>query len=90
MQISDIRWRVEQIIRRAKNHHGSRPLPETLLLFGPAAALDSVESLKLVLAVEKEFDICIAEEEIVPEYFATIESLVRFIENRLKTNQMRS
>jgi acyl carrier protein len=88
MQRAEIRSRVERIVRRARKEPDNRPLAETLLLFGPTVALDSIESLRLVLAVEKEFDISITEEEIVPEYFATIETLVDFIQNRL--NQRRS
>lgn len=86
MQLSEIRPRLEKIIRRIKYEPGLRPLPETLILFGPMAVLDSVESLKLVLAVEKEFDISISEKEIVPAHFATVEALVLFIESRLQAN----
>ena len=42
--------------------------------------LDSIDVLRVVVFVEKQFGIRIEDDELVPENFATIESLTRFVE----------
>lgn len=46
--------------------------------------IDSMGILKLVSYLEKSFNIKIANEEIVPENFQTLNSLVQFVEIKIK------
>ena len=46
----------------------------------PDAGLASMASVKLMLALEAEFNIAIPDPDLTPENFATLESIVRLVE----------
>ena len=49
-------------------------------LFGGALGLDSVDALELVVAVEKKFGVKVKSGDVDPAAFATVASLLRYIE----------
>ena len=52
-------------------------------LFGPRLGLDSVDALELVVALEREFDVPIASEEIGGPAFTSLGSLAEWLAPRL-------
>ena len=52
-------------------------------LIGKGLGLDSVDALELVVAMEKEFGVRIASNEIDPKAFASVASLTRFLQSRM-------
>ena len=51
-------------------------------LFGEGLGLDSVDALELVVALEREFGIAIASEELGSEALANVSKLVSLVERR--------
>lgn len=49
-------------------------------LFGNGVGLDSIEVLQIVSSIEEKFDITIEDEDLLPERFMTVGSLVTFVE----------
>ena len=58
-------------------------LGEEVGLLGRGIGLDSIEVLQVVAATEEEFGLTIDDDELRPEYFFTLGSLVTFIQVRL-------
>lgn len=48
------------------------------------AGLDSIEVIKLILAVEKEFNMKFSDEDLQMKYFQTFNSLYDFLDVKLK------
>lgn len=59
------------------------PLDEATELLGTGIGLDSVEVLRLIGAIEEEFDLTIDDDELKGSHFKTVGSLVTFIQERL-------
>jgi acyl carrier protein len=55
---------------------------EDLILVGEDTGIDSVAVLRLVMAIEKVFDIVIGDSDISPENFQTLGCLVELIERK--------
>ena len=53
-------------------------------LFDSGLALDSVDALQLVLAIEKEYDIRIDKQEVDPERMQTVAGIAAFVEEKLE------
>jgi acyl carrier protein len=53
-------------------------------LFGNGLGLDSIDALELVVALEKEFGIVIADEEVGKKIFVSINTLTDFVEKERK------
>jgi acyl carrier protein len=51
--------------------------------------LDSLSLLKLVLFLEKQFGIVVGGQELVPENFATINAICRFVNSKKATEKER-
>lgn len=52
-------------------------------LFGRGIGLDSIETLRIVLALEERFDLAIEDDALDAEHFRTVGSLVGFVEGQL-------
>jgi acyl carrier protein len=59
------------------------PLDEATGLLGQGIGLDSVEVLQLVSAIEETYAITIDDEDLRREYFATLGTVVSFVQERL-------
>ena len=57
--------------------------PDKIFLLGRGIGIDSVELLRLVLAIEGRFDIIIEDEEITPANFSTFAAVANLIELKL-------
>jgi acyl carrier protein len=53
-------------------------------LFGNGLGLDSIDALELVVALEKEFGIIIADEEVGKKIFVSINTLTDFVAKERK------
>jgi acyl carrier protein len=53
-------------------------------LFGNGLGLDSIDALELVVAMEKEFGIVIADEEVGKKIFVSINTLTDFVAKERK------
>ncbi|MDY6862718.1 MAG: phosphopantetheine-binding protein [Thermodesulfobacteriota bacterium] len=63
-----------------------KPLPEDFTNESPlvdALNLDSIWELNLLVKLEKEFGFSIDEEDLVPELFATLNSLLEYVEKKI-------
>ena len=83
MNTSEIKNRLEQLIRKAQGASKRDPLP-VILLFGRGGALDSVAALRLTMAIEKEFGISIEDEEITAENFTDLDTLAAYVRSKLE------
>ena len=59
-------------------------LADDEILFGSGLGADSEATLEVVFALEAEFAIEVADEELRAELFATIQSLVDYVEQKLR------
>jgi acyl carrier protein len=54
-----------------------------IVLLGENSGIDSVGVLRLVMAVEKEFDIVIGDTDMTPDNLQTLKGLVSLIQQKL-------
>ena len=75
---------LKQLIIDSLNLEGMEPdeIADDMPLFGDGLGLDSVDALELVVAMEKYFDMKIKSDEIQPEAFQNVISLLAYIEQR--------
>jgi acyl carrier protein len=59
------------------------PVDESTGLLGQGIGLDSVEVLQLVSAIEEAWSLTIEDEELKREHFATLGTVVSFVQERL-------
>ena len=55
-------------------------LEENTGLLGKGIGLDSIEIVQLVAALEEEFGLTIDDDDLLPDYFETLGSLITFLE----------
>jgi acyl carrier protein len=68
--------------RRGRDTNGAA-LDEATGLLGQGIGLDSVEVLQLVSAIEEAWSLTIDDEDLQREHFATLGTVVTFIQERL-------
>lgn len=80
---------LKQLIIESLNLEGvtSDMIGEDDPLFGDGLGLDSVDALELVIALEKKLGVKIRSHEIDPQVFASINSILRFVESRTAREQ---
>jgi len=81
MQVSNVRDQIKNFILKhfplARNHHLSDN--DSLLESG---IVDSLGVLSLVTYIEQAFKISVADEDLVPENFQTVEGIAAFIQEK--------
>jgi acyl carrier protein len=83
MARSDMARRVKDlIVRRLKLEIDPASILDDAPLFGEGLGLDSIDALELVLGLEQEFGIKVEDEEVGVKAFASVNSLVDFIEQK--------
>ena len=83
--MTTIAERVKQLIVRSLGLEISpTELADDEILFGSGLGADSEATLEVVFALEAEFGIEVADEELRVELFATIQSLVDYVEQKLR------
>ena len=80
---------LKRLIIESLNLEGVTPdmLGEDDPLFGDGLGLDSVDALELVVALEKKLGVKIRSHEIDPQVFASVNSMLRFVESRMAQEQ---
>ena len=80
---------LKQLIIESLNLEGvtSDMIGEDDPLFGDGLGLDSVDALELVIALEKKLGVKIRSHEIDPQVFASVNSMLRFVESRMAREQ---
>ena len=80
---------LKQLIIESLNLEGvtSDMIGEDDPLFGDGLVLDSVDALELVIALEKKLGVKIRSHEIDPQVFASVNSMLRFVESRTAREQ---
>jgi acyl carrier protein len=61
-----------------------------MILLGNVPELDSVAVITVILAIEKKFSITIKDDEISAKTFATLGTLVDFVENKIAEGNKQS
>ena len=80
---SAILARLRQLLAERLGLAPEGPLDEGTGLLGQGIGLDSVEVLQLVSAIEEAYALTIDDDDLQREYFATLGSVVTFIQERL-------
>lgn len=82
---SRIEKRIKQLLRSELNVNASviATSSSNTPLLGRGIGLDSVETIALVLNIEKEFGIFLPDADMTPSLFATIGSLTAYIVQKL-------
>jgi len=81
--------RLQSLLVESCRLHGLEPgaISAEEPLFGGRLGLDSVDALELVVALEREFGIAIATEEVGREDFANLRALAEFVTARLSLRE---
>ena len=80
---------LKRLIIESLNLEGVTPdmIGEDDPLFGDGLGLDSVDALELVVALEQKLGVKIRSHEIGPQVFASVNSMLRFVESRMAQEQ---
>ena len=80
---------LKRLIIESLNLEGVTPdmISEDAPLFGDGLGLDSVDALELVVALERKLGVKIRSQEIDPEVFASVNSMLRFVESHVAQEQ---
>ena len=70
------------IVRRLKLEIDPATIDDAAPLFGEGLGLDSIDALELVLGLEQEFGIKVADEEVGIKAFSSVDSLADFIKEK--------
>jgi acyl carrier protein len=79
----EIRARLTTLIESIARGSRKEAVQEAFVLLGSEGLFDSVAALRLVVAIEKEFGIVVADEDVNPENLGTMERLERYISRKL-------
>lgn len=83
MNDSELKAKVKDlIVRRLKLDIDPSTIEDAGPLFGEGLGLDSIDALELVLGVEQEFGIKIADEEVGVKAFSSVNALADFIREK--------
>ena len=82
---STVRANIKRLIVESLNLEGLKPetIDDHSQLFGTGLALDSVDALELVVALEKEYGISIASHEVDKSVFTSVATLADFVTRAL-------
>lgn len=75
---------LKHLIIESLNLEGVTPdmIGEDDPLFGDGLGLDSIDALELVIALEEKLGVKIRSHEIDPQVFASVNSILRYVESR--------
>jgi acyl carrier protein len=83
MNETDLKSKVKDlIVRRLKLEIDPSSIQDDAPLFGEGLGLDSIDALELVLGLEQEFGIKVADEEVGIKAFSSVDSLADFIKEK--------
>jgi len=81
MSTPELRQKIKEIIVSSLRLEGMEPgsIADDAPLFGAGLGLDSIDALELVVAIEQNFAIKIADGEVGKEAFASVNALADFV-----------
>ena len=83
MDRTELKGKVKDlIVRRLKLEIDPASIEDEAPLFGEGLGLDSIDALELVLGLEQEFGIKVADEEVGIKAFKSVDSLADFIQEK--------
>lgn len=84
MSTPELRRKLKEIIVTNLRLEGITPesIADDSPLFGSGLGLDSIDALELVVAIEQNFGIKVADGEVGKEAFASVTALADFIEKK--------
>jgi acyl carrier protein len=83
MEDTQLKGKVKElIVRRLKLDIDPATIEDTVPLFGEGLGLDSIDALELVLGLEQEFGIKVADEEVGVKAFSSVNALTDFIREK--------
>jgi acyl carrier protein len=83
MERTELKGKVKDlIVRRLKLEIDPASIEDAAPLFGEGLGLDSIDALELVLGLEQEFGIKVADEEVGIKAFKSVDSLADFIQEK--------
>jgi len=83
MERTELKGKVKElIVRRLKLEIDPKSIADSDPLFGEGLGLDSIDALELVLGLEQEFGIKVADEEVGIKAFKSVDSLADFIQGK--------
>lgn len=82
--MSDLKDRIRNLIIEKLKLEDVKPedISDDTPLFGEGLALDSIDALELVVALEKEFGIKVEDEEVGAKAFKNLSTLAEFINEK--------
>jgi len=89
---SPIATRIRRLVVESLRLEGLEPqsLADDQPLFGDGLGLDSIDALELVVALEREFDIAIANDDVGREALASVAAIERLVVSRLAAREARA
>jgi acyl carrier protein len=83
MEDTQLKGKVKElIVRRLKLDIDPATIEDAVPLFGEGLGLDSIDALELVLGLEQEFGIKVADEEVGVKAFSSVNALTDFIREK--------
>lgn len=83
MEDTELKSKVKDlIVRRLKLDMDPATIEDAAPLFGEGLGLDSIDALELVLGLEQEFGIKVADEEVGVKAFSSVDALTGFIREK--------
>jgi acyl carrier protein len=86
MTRGEIHNSVETMVKELYHQEDGASIAENFPVLGQDGVLDSVLALQLLLKIEERFAIVVSDDEIERENLASLASITRFIENKLRKN----
>lgn len=80
MEIAKIKLEIKKLVEEKISIVN---VDENQLLFGVAGGFDSLSLLNFILELESKFDIVIADDDLVPDNFTSIDSIANYISSLL-------
>ncbi|MGH7847101.1 MAG: hypothetical protein ACREQW_18305 [Candidatus Binatia bacterium] len=85
MKVQTIRERLKAVLESLSYGNKKNVVANSFILLGEAGIFDSVAALRLVLALEKEFEIVVEDGDLNPDNFGSFERLEKYIQDKFNT-----
>jgi len=85
MKAHTIRERLTAVLESLSYGNKKNVAAESFILLGQEGIFDSVAALRLVLAIEKEFEIVVEDGDLKPDNFSSLERLEKYIQDKFNT-----
>jgi acyl carrier protein len=80
---SQIRKELSDLVGKTDGHRDAETAEDVFFRLGDGAAFDSVSALQLVFDIEEHFKITVADEDIHPDNFHSLDALANYVERKV-------